>query len=231
MIKGKLLLSHPQKNVALHLITLIYYICYFNLGEYHKADNQRTTACDLSVLHSAQPLQNEEQQSRIWDLKEKMPSFISMHQLLIFGSHSKCISDSFYFLAGWLVTVSLPPPHLSVLTLISCTVFCPSLGSDVLIKQACRMLISAAGFKVSLTHFSGNLAQAPISSQHMWQRRSGSPLISETPAVNQRKALSPGVEREEHNSLVEAGAGTPIPRCACTLPYKFIGGSGSVEGK
>lgn len=152
-------------------------------------------------------------------LKQKIVSFISMHQLLIFGSHSKCITDSFHFLAGWSVTISLPPPHLSLLTLISCTVFCPSLGSDVLIKRACRMLISTVGFKVSLTHFPGNLAQAPISSQHMWQGCSGSPLISETPAVNQRKALSPGVEREEHSSLAEAGAWTQIPLCA--LPCKL----------
>lgn len=67
MIKGKLLLSCPEKekNAAFYLTTLIYYIRYFNLAEYDKADNQRITAWDLSVLHSAQPLQSEQQQSRI----------------------------------------------------------------------------------------------------------------------------------------------------------------------
>lgn len=64
MIKGKLLLSHPEKNVVLYLITLIYYIYYYNLGEYHKDNNQRITAQDSTALWFAQPLQNK-QQSKI----------------------------------------------------------------------------------------------------------------------------------------------------------------------
>lgn len=122
------------------------------------------------MLHSAHPLQNEQQQSRIWNLKAKNGFFYKHASASDFltGSHSKCISDSFCFLAAWFFTVSLPPPHLSLLTLISCTRFSVlPLDLMCLINQACRMLISAVGFKVSLTHFSGNLAHAYLQPAHV----------------------------------------------------------------
>lgn len=112
------------------------------------------------------------------------------------------------------------------ISVLSVNLMCP-------IDRACRMLISSVSFKVSLTHFSGNLVQMPIYSQHMWQRCSSPPLTPETPAINQRKALGPDVERQGHNSLSEAGTWTQIP-CACAPPCKLIaveGGSGYAEGK
>lgn len=49
----------------------MHYIYYCNLGEYHKDDNQSITAWDLTVRRSAQPLQNEQQRSKICDAKAK----------------------------------------------------------------------------------------------------------------------------------------------------------------
>lgn len=130
---------HTQKKeVALYLITLIYYIYYCNLGEDHRDDNQRITAQDLTVLCSAQPLQNKQQQSRIWNIKAKNGSSYK-HAIsfwFLTGSNSKCISDSFHFLAGWFLNVSLPLPHPSLLTLISRTqYFCPSVNLMCLIDR------------------------------------------------------------------------------------------------
>lgn len=44
---------HTQKkHVALYLITLIYYIYDCILGQYHKDNNQRIAAWDLTMLYS-----------------------------------------------------------------------------------------------------------------------------------------------------------------------------------
>lgn len=88
----------------------------------------------------------------------------------------------------WLVPKCVSPssPPITPDPYFPHTVFLSFCESDV----PDRPLISAVCFKVSLTHFSGNLIQMPIYNQHMWQRCSSSPLTLETPAINQRKALT-----------------------------------------
>lgn len=230
---------HTQKKKCSSISyysNLLYLLLYLLLREYRKDNHQRLTVQDLTVLRFPQPLQNK-QQSTIWDITAKNGS-----------SHKPASASDFWQAAGAnaFLTLSIflldgSQTYLFLLPARHCWPLFPVHGISVLpvnlmclIDRACRMLISAVAFKASLTHFSGNLVRTPIYSQHMRQRCSCSPLTPETPAINQRKALSPDVERQGPKSLAGAGAGTQIPPCARTFPSKFTavkGASGSMEWK